>query len=91
MPHVCIYCHRVRCGDLPHTHEEVGLGGGLPKVLLDVLGLVGHHADEGVELDDGDTQVDQVHGVSQQDPQGRDEICERERCCEKHTAGLQSG
>ena len=44
-------------------------------MLLDVLGLVGHHADEGVELDDGNTQVDQVNGVSQQDPQGRDEIC----------------
>ena len=44
-------------------------------MLLDVLGLVGHHADEGVELDDGNTQVDQVNGISQQDPQGRDEIC----------------
>ena len=46
-------------------------------MLLDVLGLVSHHADEGVELDDGNTQVDQVNGVSQQDPQGRDEICGR--------------
>lgn len=44
-------------------------------MLLDVLGLVGDHANEGVQLDDRHTQVDQIHGVSQQSPQGRNKVC----------------
>lgn len=57
------------------THQEVGLGRRLPEVLLDVLGLVGDHADEGVELDDCHTQVDQVDAVAQQGAQRREEVC----------------
>lgn len=58
-----------------HTHEKVGLGGRLPEVLLDVLGLVGDHADERVQLDDCHTQVDQIHRVSQQSSQGWNKVC----------------
>lgn len=32
-------------------------------MLLDVFGFVGDHPDEGVELKDGHTQVDDVHGI----------------------------
>lgn len=46
-------------------------------MLLDVLGLVGDHANERVQLDDCHTQVDQIHRVSQQSPQGRNEVCRR--------------
>lgn len=58
-----------------HTHEKVGLWRRLPEVLLDVLGLVGDHADERVQLDDCHTQVDQIHRVSQQSPQGWNKVC----------------
>lgn len=44
-------------------------------MLLDVLGLVGDHPDEGVELDDGDAQVDQVDAVAQQGAQRREKVC----------------
>lgn len=61
--------------DLPLTHEEVGLGRRLAVVLLDVLGFVGDHPDERVELQDGDAQVDDVHWVSQKSPQRRCKLC----------------
>ena len=35
-------------------------------MLLYVLGLVGYHADERVQLNDGHTQVDEVHWVPQE-------------------------
>lgn len=57
------------------THQEVGLGRRLPEVLLDVLGLVGDHANQGVELDDCHTQVDQVDAVAQQGAQRREKVC----------------
>lgn len=59
-----------------HTHEEVGFGGRLPEVLLDVLGLIGDHADQRVQLDDCHTQIDQIHWVSQQSSQCWDKVCE---------------
>lgn len=58
-----------------HTHQKVGLRGRLPEVLLDVLWLVGDHANEGVQLDDCHTQVDQIHMVSQQSSQGWNKVC----------------
>ena len=35
------------------THEQIGFGCWLAVVLLNVLGFVGDHPDEGVELNDG--------------------------------------
>lgn len=60
------------------THQEVGLGCGLPEMLLDVLGLVGDHADERVQLNDYHTQVNEIHRVSQQGAQAWNKVC-RER------------
>lgn len=60
---------------MEHTHEKVGLGCRLPEVLLDVLGLVGDHADERVQLDDCHTQVDQVDAVAQQGAERREKVC----------------
>lgn len=57
-----------------HTHQKVGLRGRLSEVLLNVLGLVGDHANKGVQLDDRHTQVDQIHLVTQQSPQSGKEI-----------------
>lgn len=44
-------------------------------MLLDVFGFVGDHPDEGVELKDGHTQVDDVHGIPKESPQSRHEVC----------------
>lgn len=60
---------------MEHTHEKVGLGCRLSEVLLNVLGLVGDHADERVELDDCHTQVDQVDAVAQQGAERWEEVC----------------
>lgn len=60
---------------MQHTHQKVGLGGRLPEVLLYVLGFVCDHADERVQLDDGHTQVDQIHGVCQQSSQSWNKVC----------------
>lgn len=57
------------------THEEVGGRGRLAVVLLDVFGFVGDHPDEGVELKDGHTQVDDVHWIPQESPQSWDKVC----------------
>lgn len=44
-------------------------------MLLNVLGLVGNHANERIQLDDCHAQVDQIHRVSQQSSQGWYKIC----------------
>lgn len=64
-------------------------------MLLDVLGLVGDHADERVELDDRHTQVDQVDAVAQQGAQRREKVCrwkQLERRCSSvsDTAAVES-
>lgn len=61
--------------NLPLTHEEVGFGCRLAIVLLNVLGFVGDHADERVELQDGDAQVDDVHWVSKETPECWCKLC----------------
>lgn len=60
------------------THEEVGFGCRLAIVLLDILGFVGDHPDERVELQDGDAQVDDVHWVSKEAPQCWHKLCREE-------------
>lgn len=44
-------------------------------MLLDVLGLVGDHADERVQLDDCHAQVDQVDAVAQQGAERWEKVC----------------
>lgn len=60
------------------THEEVGFGCRLAIVLLNVLGFVGDHPDERVELQDGDAQVDDVHWVSKETPECWCKLCRKE-------------
>lgn len=57
------------------THEEVGGRRRLAVMLLDVFGFVGDHPDEGVELKDGHTQVDDVHRIPKETPQSWDKVC----------------
>lgn len=60
------------------THEKIGFRCRLAIVLLDVFGLVGDHADERVELKDGDAQIDDVHWVSKEALQCRNKFCKGE-------------
>lgn len=66
------------------THEEVGGRCRLAVMLLDVFGFVGDHPDEGVELKDGHTQVDNVHWIPKETPQSWDKVWGK---MEKNTSG----
>lgn len=63
-----------RVNQAPLTHEEVGGGCRLAVMLLDVFGFVGDHPDEGVELKDGHTQVDDVHRIPKEPLQRRHKV-----------------
>lgn len=60
------------------THEKIGFWCWLTIVLLNILGLVSDHADEGVKLNDGHAQVDDVHRIPEETLQCGHKFCMRE-------------